>query len=578
MPIKRTIWLVFLLINLARLSAQGLYNKNAFIIQNGGSIGTQQHFNNSGKFFQQAGTFFFGGTGMVQKMKGDTPVSFQQLYIASGSNTLLESGGHTIRSTVKSDGLLQANNHLTLLSNVNTTAAVDGSGLGEITGNVTFQSYLANGYGYKYLGSPFQSATVNQMADYVNLNAAFPSVYKYDEDLLSNGWVNYMVSTNLLEPMRGYAFQFGNNNQPKTVWMNGVVNNGNIALTINNNNRIYTQGFHLVSNPYPSPINWDETIGWTKTNIDNALYFFDTDQLSIYTGVYHTYINGISSNGLANNFIPAMQAFFVRVSDGSYPVMGNLMVNNKARMNHLTLAHRKINTIPRQEYLRLSLRYSGKQLADPLVIYFSPDAVDDFSNQMDAVKLMNASDYVPSVYTFKKSHKLAIHATPPIAYSSTIPIGVQVNLSGEYEFNNVNPSSLPLGIYVYLYDSLTKKYIDLVRDPAYKVQLLQGEQKHRFSIVFTKTPIRQQLNSDNPVGSGGFVVEVLNRQVYLTLSFADNSPKNMQLTNLLGQKLLLRTYTYGGRHLVDYPFSLGTYIITVWDGRTYASKKILITE
>lgn len=574
----RTIWLLFCILTSIPIFAQGLYNKNAFIVQKGGSIGTQQHFTNNGKFVQQSGTFFFGGAGIVQKLKGSTPISFNRLYIASGSNALLESKGHTIKNVVNSDGLLQANNHLTLLSDVNTTAAVDGSGVGEITGTLTFQSYIANGYGYKYLGSPFQSATVNQMADFVNLSAAFPSVYQYDEDLLSNGWVNYMVSTNLLEPMRGYAFQFGNNNQPKTLFMNGVVNNGNITLNINNNNRTYTKGFHLVSNPYPSPINWDETLGWTKTNIDNALYFFDTDELSIYTGIYHTYINGISSNGLANNFIPAMQAFFVRVSDGDYPVAGNLTVNNKARMNQLTMMHRKVNSIPGQEYLRLSLRYSGKLLADPLVIYFSPDAVDHFSKQMDAVKLMNASDYVPSVYTFKQGHKLAIHASPPIAFSSTIPVGVQVKLSGEYEFNNVNPSSLPLGMYVYLYDSLTKKYIDLVRDPAYKVQLLQGEQEHRFSIVFTKTPIRQQLNSDNPIGAGEFIVEVVNRQVYFTLSSAANSPKNMQLTNMLGQKLLLRTYTIGGRHLVDYPFSFGTYIITVWDGKTYASKKIIITE
>lgn len=578
MPILRTIWFIFLLSGTIITNAQGLFNKNAFILQKAGSIVTQSHFHNNGKFSQIAGSFVFAGLGNVQKLKGDSSVSFNRLNIANGSNALLESGGHSIKSTIQSNGLLQANNHITLLSNANTTAAVDGAGTGEITGILTFQSYLNNGYGYKYLGSPFQSATVNQLADFVNLSASFPSVFAYDENLLSNGWVNYMSAANLLEPMRGYAFQFGNSNLPKTISMNGVVNNGAISLNINHHNRLYTNGFHLVSNPYPSPINWNESIGWVKVNLDNALYFFDTDEQSIYTGVYNTYINGISSNGLTNNYIPAMQAFFVRVSDGDYPVAGSLTVNNKARITHITEAHRKINSVDILDYLRLSVRMMDAKHADPLIIYFSNDANIHFSKQMDAIKLMNSSETVPSVYSFKQNHKLTIQSQLPVNLSTLIPVGIIVKTDGEYLFENTSTTSLPAGLYAYLYDDEKKKYTDLIRNSGYKVPLKAGEYNHRFSILFSKTPVTHSLNPDNDNDTYDFQVQVKQHQLYLKIPFLDNTIQSVQLTNVLGQQIFQKKYSTGGSFLIDLPLVSGIYFVTLRDGKRFVSKKILIAH
>src|SRR5690606_10299861 len=98
----------------------------------------------------------------------------------------------------------------------------------------------------------------------------------------------------------------------------------------------FTRGFHLIGNPYPSPIDWNASEGWTKLNVENGIYFF-TAGTTQYTGTYTSYVNGISStDGKSSNIIPSMQGFFVKVTNpaaGASKVTGSLSINNKARVN-----------------------------------------------------------------------------------------------------------------------------------------------------------------------------------------------------------------------------------------------------
>ena len=164
----------------------------------------------------------------------------------------------------------------------------------------------------------------------------FPTVYRYDESRTSSGWVAYNDPAGVLEPMNGYSVNFGSVSAPNTVDVSGEVNNGALSLTLYNNNNTYTQGLNLVGNPYPSAIDWDAASGWTKTNIDNALYYFNASATDQYGGTYSSYVNGVSSDGVASNVIPSMQGFFVHVSDGAYPVTGTLAMNNSVRITDKT--------------------------------------------------------------------------------------------------------------------------------------------------------------------------------------------------------------------------------------------------
>ncbi|NTW26087.1 MAG: hypothetical protein HGA37_15420, partial [Lentimicrobium sp.] len=110
-----------------------------------------------------------------------------------------------------SEGNLTTGGHLTLISSPTQTALIDGSGNGEVLGNVTMQRYLPSGFGYKYFGSPFQAATVAEFGDDMDLTAAFPTFYNYVEDKESTGWTIYNDPSGVLSPFNGYCVNFGTN-------------------------------------------------------------------------------------------------------------------------------------------------------------------------------------------------------------------------------------------------------------------------------------------------------------------------------------------------------------------------------
>lgn len=236
---------------------------------------------------------------------------------------------------------------LTLGSSSLQTAQVDGSGSGTILGKVTMQRYLPIAYGYKYFSSPVQAATVGSFASVVDLKNSFPQFYSYVENQPLYGFKADTTASNLLSPLQGYAANFGSLSTPETVNLTGDLTNGAVSVSLYNNNRQFTQGFNLVGNPYPSPIDWDAPAGWVRTNIDNAVYYFDSGKTDPYTGIYSSYVNGISSDGIAGNIIASMQGFFVHVSNGSFPVTGTLSASNPVRVNNLAPFFHKINSIHR---------------------------------------------------------------------------------------------------------------------------------------------------------------------------------------------------------------------------------------
>ncbi len=189
---------------------------------------------------------------------------------------------------------------LTLVSDATQTALIDGSGNGSIIGDITMQRYLDPALGYKYLSSPFQNTTTSDYSGVVDLSATatFPNFYRYNENRENSlaedatGFEKHSGALNILE---GYALNFGNASASKTVEISGTVNNGAQQMNLSHNNGTFSKGFNLVGNPYPSPIDWNATSGWTKDNIDDAVYFFTASDH--YTGVYTSFVNGVQSGG-----------------------------------------------------------------------------------------------------------------------------------------------------------------------------------------------------------------------------------------------------------------------------------------
>jgi len=482
-----------------------------------------------------------------------------------------------LSGVLKVDGTLNTGDDLTLKSTAAQTALVDGSGTGTISGEINMERYLPSAFGYRYVSSPFTSAKVEEFLPYVDLGADFPPLYAYDENDTASGWYNYSDTlTKLLNPLYGYALNFGSGSSALTFEMTGTVTDGSVGpLTLYNHDRTYTEGFNLIGNPYPSPIDWDAASGWTKTNIDDAVYYFNPSTTDQYGGTYSTYISGISSDGIANSIIPSMQGFFVHVTDGAYPVTASLGINNDARVNNLSPTYHKKSEQVNSALLRLCVQYSDAEVYDPLVIYFNDSASAAFEKNRDALKLMNSDSQVPSFYAFSSDNrKLSIYSISDLEDSlSIIPVGLSIDKDALVTFNACNVDLFDEGVQILLHDKGNYLYHDLTLDPVYKIYLEAGDYTDRFSIIFTMKDIRYQ-----PGKNDLFYAYNYGNRVYVHINAEVDTKTDVTLINLLGQSLWNGSFYGNGYHDFSVNVKQGIYILNVSSDEGYYTKKLFINN
>jgi len=560
------------------LPAQGLIiPAGGNVIANNGNIILYSNWVNNGTFTHNGGTLIFAGS--VQTLGGTSQPVFNNITIAGTSNTTITATGQMLRGILVSNDTLNANGNLTLLSTAAQTALIDGSGTGEVLGTLTMQRYVASGFGYKYFSSPFQAATVSQFSNDINLADSFPVFYKYDESLVSSGWVIDTASANPLIPLHGYAANLGASSLSKTVDIAGVVSNHTVSLSpVYNHNNPYTLGFNLVGNPYPSPIDWDAATGISRTNVDNAVYYFNAGVTDRYTGTYSSYISGVSSDGVANNIIPAMQGFFVHVSNGTFPVTGSLILNNSARINNLSpIFHWGPGDEANQPLLRLNAGFLTARIpSDPVVVYFENKATPAFDKEFDALKLMNTSAEVPSLYAVSPDNaRLSINAIPFPDSITVIPLGLKTDKQGLITFNAVNIMKMPAGLHIYLYDVQTKIYHDLELDPMYQLSLDAGKYETRFSIVFSRNILPADtlpaVNTNNL-----FDAYSSGKKLFVTADIPTGQKGNMVMYNMIGQAIWKQEISGTGKYQFEPACSSGVYILAFYTNKRVFSKKLFI--
>lgn len=574
-PVLRLLVLFLLLPSLS--SGQDLrISSGTSLFGSGGDIVVGGNIVNNGSFINRANVVIFAGT--IQSLGGAAPAVFENMRIRAGSTTTINTLGQTLSGILKSDGNLIAGGNITLLSVPGRTALIDGSGTGQVTGDLIMQRYLPIAFGYKYFSSPFQGSTVSEFGDDMNLLASFPSFYRYDESRVTAGWVNYTNPVNILNPMEGYAVNFGNVLASGTVDIKGTVNNGPLSVTLYNHNNTYTTGFNLVGNPYPSPFDWNAASGWTKNNIDNAIYFFKSGSTDEYVGTYSTYIDGVSSDGEASNIIPSMQGFFIHVSDGTYPVTGTLGMNNAVRVTDQVHPFIKSGANSDRSLVRLEAGYSDDAASfDPLVIYFEDKATFNFEGQFDALKMFNTDYNVTNFYSFgADGSKLSINALPLQTDTiGMVRLGINIPRDGEIIFRIKLIQGELSGNTVIIYDSISDTRINLFPDKDYRVKLVEGGYTDRFYLDFNEFAITSAVSPEDQdllkiYSARGSIVAEVNTPVqnYATL----------RICNLLGQTLFLRRIYESGHHEFRPSLDEGIYLVKFTNENSTSSKKIFFRK
>jgi len=574
--LQRSVLIIALLfiLNYSGLSQGLTISPGTILTAAGGNMVLNGNVVNNGSYINSNNTVIFAGD--TQVLSGTTPVIFNNLTVASSSTTSITTVGQSLNGILLCNGIINANGNVTLLSTASQTALIDGSGTGQVNGNITIQRYLPSGFGYKYLSSPFQAATVSEFSENIKLTDPFPTFYRYDESSTTSGWISYINPLGILNPMQGYAGNFGSSDPPLVFDVTGVVNNGSLSSTLFNHNNIYSKGFNLVGNPYPSPIDWDAPSGWTKTNIDNALYYFEASSTDEYGGTYVTYLNGVSSNGLASNLIPSLQGFFIHVADGTWPVTGTLAMDNNVRVTDLTHPLIKSDFISRS-LLRLTAEFSDDtDSVDPVVIYFDEKATDKFDGQLDALKLMNTDFMVPNLYTVGSDGvKLSISALPVISDTLyKVPLGLKINRDGRIIFKIPSLEGNLADIEIYISDIAAKIDQDLLSDKDYRLDLKTGQYENRFFLNFrnigTGIP-------DFTAGDDLFSVYCSHGILKLEINTLPAAEGTLIISNLTGQIPLIKKYYEPGYYELNPGLKNGVYIVSLLSGTKRCSKKIFVS-
>lgn len=482
-------------------------------------------------------------------------------------------------------GTFDTGNFFTLLSDATQTALIDGSGSGQINGTVTMQRYLDSSFGYKYFSSPFSNSVVGDFSTYVDLNATFPQSYRYNENREDSqnqdatGWEAYTSSAASLNVMEGYALNFGANTTPITIELTGNINNGQQSISLTNNNGKYTKGFNLVGNPYPSPIDWDAA-GWTKTNIDDGIYFFTASGSDQYSGTYTSYVNGISSGSGASSIIPSMQGFFVHVSDqANYPVSASLGVTNAVRLNDFSQGFYKASESEKKEkksLIKLEAGFANSKLKDATVIYFSNYAHTSFEKDKDALKLMNTNINVPNIYSLSPDKKkLSINGmtNPGNEDLQRIPLGINAEKEGWITISMTQKSGVTAN-YIYLLDRKKRTGQDLKKDPNFKFHLEAGDYESRFEIIFSRTRIT------DPAMAFNDLLSVHNEKGHLEVNInLKQEEKGLLRVNSTSGQLLYASEVSGKKKIeINGIKSSGVYIISLKTAAQNYSKKVLIKD
>jgi hypothetical protein len=235
------------------------------------------------------------------------------------------------------------------------------------------------------------------------------------------------------------------------------------------------RGCHLVSNPYPSYLDWD-MVG--KTQVSTTMYVRTASNSSIdVLETYNSYNGqGTSISGPAmTKYIAPMQGFWVKVeTDGQ---TGSLSMTNAMRSHQASGAGLRSSAIDFPAYLRFNM--IDGQNKDQVILLMSPDASMSLDN-FDSEK-MSASGYA-QFYSTVNAKKLVINGMKNVKAKTSVPLTLVMPTSKSYTFQ-AEEFNIEDGL-ILLEDKQEGVIQDLTINPTYSFFGNAGTNATRFVVHF----------------------------------------------------------------------------------------------
>ena len=413
---------------------------------------------------------------------------FNDVTVESSRNLIINANASiNIDGVINNSGTITVNSGGSLVQTINSTLAGAGN----------YNVKRAIPAGQRFLGSPIQNQNVSTIginaagtngaqvipvqtpspfrcnADSVAANSPYGNIMEMNENATpidncaQSLWS--VKSTGSFNNGRGYAAY---TSATTTLNFNGTINNGVLSYTgltrqsglIDQWSGPQTRGWHLVSNPYPSPIRF--TNGDLGPDFDNAIYLFD----------------GTSFTSVALNVSDAViavgQGFQIRkaVVGGS----ANFTLDNDLREagNPTFFSTNPYIT----EYINVVL--GGGNLPSSTMIYFENNATSSFDAPYDANRLFGLTSNALLYTKEQNGELLAVDARPSLVNepNQSIPLGIYDATPGNFQLSFENISST--GALTYLEDLKLNTMQPITDATVYGFTTEIGDSRDRFVLHF----------------------------------------------------------------------------------------------
>ena len=406
------------------------------------------------------------------------------LTISSGELILAANDKLSLTGNLTNNGTLTLENGATLVQGA--SSAYSGSGTVQVKQIITGAGTTTPTGRFWYLGSPVSLASSS-----VYFGNAANVVKKRDE--VNNTWTALSSGTpeNLVVGRGYYTQAMGN----ATInFTGGNINNG--ALTTENltsSGSSFT-GFNLVSNPYPSYLDW---VSVTKTNVGGTMWYRTHDGSGMNFGTVNS--SGVGTtigSTTVTRYIPPMQSFWVRVASNGQAA--SLTFNNSGRSHFISenssVAGLKSGNVSPSLFVRMNLKHGLK--SDQLIIY-----TDELSSNgldiNDAEKMMQATN--PQFYTKVGTQKTVINALNPSKKQQSLPITLELPTTGVHSFV-IEDLEIDNGL-VWLEDKQEEIMQALEPGTVYEFYANSGINTERFVLHFQLIDNTTPINVYNEVNS-----------------------------------------------------------------------------
>ncbi|MEI6767218.1 MAG: T9SS type A sorting domain-containing protein, partial [Bacteroidota bacterium] len=463
-----------------------------------------------------------------------------EIYCAAKCNALTIANGATL--TIRPNWSLTAYGTTTLNGSqcliIKSTLAGTGSFIdnGTISGSGTMkmERYITANF-WHYISPVIPTATAGVF------NACY--LKKWAE--VNYSWTNITSTSTPLNVMVGYALK---SNITSTYNYIGKPNTGakTIAVTKNTSTMVDSKkGWNLVGNPYPSTVNWD-TAGWTKTNVNDAIYIYNQTYAN-----YASYVGGFGTNG-GTKYIAPGQGFYVVCNNIAG---GTLGMTGSVRLHKVTSFFK---SAPTADYIRLTLNH--KDIEDDIIIRIDPEATSDFDGNFDAYKIVVPEmSQLWSTTVSDREEYYSINTLPDVISNPDVPVSMVATEDGTYSIKATDFTSLSTQTGLFLEDLKTGAIVNLADAPVYTFSASVGDDANRFMLHFSPLNISSVETNDE---SGGTVIFPSPNKGSFTISCAKEieGTSLIEIYNVLGEMI----FTQKVNKLNNYEITFNEYSTGVY--------------